>query len=377
MKRILGAVVLLILGLASNPPSTYAQEILRIVIPSKVLNEERSVVVRVPAGYRDPTAKFPVLYMLDGHEPALTMMAGILGHQAFAGRSPEMILVGIQNTNRTRDLTPTKTDRAGSGGGDKFLEFLSTEVIPMIEKSYRTHPYRVFAGHSLGGLTVFHAATSKPDLFNAYIAASPVLHWDKGFVVKRTEEFLKTNSKQKKPLFVALGAEPDYVQGFNSMKDLLKKSGSGAFDYEMHVWNDEDHGSIVLRAYLFGLRKVYSGWPPPAEGTVGDIESHYKDLSRKYGYDILPPETLMNQVGYTLLRQNNFADALRVFKRNVELYPNSANVYDSLAEALEKNGSRDQAKKNYEKAFRLAEQQGNTELAKIFKASFDRLSTPD
>lgn len=351
-----------------------AQQVFRLTIDSQVLGEERSVIVRIPAAYANSTAKFPVLYMLDGHEPHLTMMAGILDQQTSAGRNPEIILVGVQNTDRTRDLTPTKTDRQNSGGGDKFLQFLESEVIPQIEKNYRTVPYRIFAGHSLGGLTVFYAASSKPDLFNAYIAASPVLHWDKDFVIKKTEEFLKTASKKKKPLFVALGNEPDYFQGFNSMKDLLKKKGSNAFDYEMQQWPDEDHGSIVLRAYYFGLRKVYAGWPPPAAGTLADVESHYKDLSRKYGYLVVPPENLMNQIGYGFLRQDNVSEAIRVFRKNVEMYPESANVYDSLGEALEKDGSRDQARENYEKAFELAERQGNKELARLFKANADRLA---
>ena len=87
---------------------------------------------------------------------------------------PEMIVVGIQNTNRTRDMTPTKTESANSGGGENFMKFIETEVMPMVEKNYRTQPFKIFAGHSLGGLTVIYSFVSRPDLFNAYIAASPV-----------------------------------------------------------------------------------------------------------------------------------------------------------------------------------------------------------
>lgn len=375
MNKISGIAWLVIILLAFFLTSN-AQETFRATLPSAVLGEQRSVIIRVPAGYGDSSAKFPVLYMLDGHEPHLTMMAGILDQQASAGRFPEMILVGIQNTNRTRDLTPTQADGTNGGGADKFLEFLSSEVIPLVEKNYRTQPYRIFAGHSLGGLAVFHAATSRPDLFNGYIAASPVLHWDKNFVIKRTEGFLKNLANTRKPLFVALGNEPDYFQGFNSMRGLLKKSGANAFDVEIQNWMDEDHGSIVLRAYLFGLRKVFSDWPPPTGGTVEGVESHYKVLSKKYGYLITPPEPLMNQIGYVFLRNGRISEAIAVFKRNVELYPYSANVYDSLAEALERSGDVDLAKQNYEKAYLLADQQGKKELAKLFKTSFDRVSKP-
>ena len=313
--------------------------------------------------------------MLDGHEPHLTMMAGILDHQASSGKIPEMILVGIQNTNRTRDLTPTKTERAGSGGGEKFLEFVATEIMPLVEKTYRTQPYRVFAGHSLGGLMVVYASSARPTLFDGYIAASPVLHWDKNFPIRRAEEFLKAKAERKKPLFIALGDEPDYAAGYNSMKELLKKRGSDAFDYELQQWSDEDHGSIVLRAYLFGLRKVYADWAAPRTVALVDIEAHYRKLSRKYGYEIPPSENLINQIGYVNLRQNNTDEAVRAFKRNTELYPDSANVYDSLAEAYEISGSINLAKANYERAYKMAEQQGNTPLAQSSKASWERLAT--
>ncbi len=82
----------------------------------------------------------------------------------------------------------------------------------------------------------------------------------------------------------------------------------------------------------------------------------------------------MNQIGYGYLRQNNTDEAIRVFKRNTEIYPNSANVYDSLAEAYEKSGSMNLAKDNYERAFRMAEQQGNTQLSQSSKANWERLA---
>ena len=77
-------------------------------INSRILGEERTVLVRVPANYVGRDEKFPVVYMLDAHAPQNSMMVGIIEQQSWGGMMPEMIVVGIQNTNRTRDLTPTK-----------------------------------------------------------------------------------------------------------------------------------------------------------------------------------------------------------------------------------------------------------------------------
>ena len=345
-------------------------------INSQVLGEERTILIRVPATYALSQERFPVVYMLDAHPPQNAMMAGIIEQQAWGGMMPEMIVVGIQNTNRTRDLTPTKSQRTNTGGGgDKFLDFLEKEVVPLVEKNYRTQPFRIFAGHSLGGLMAVYAFVSRPDLFNAYIAASPVLHWDNDFVIKLSEEVFKQNKDWKKTMFISIGDEPDYVKGFNSFQDLLKKVKPKKFEYEFQQFKNENHASSVLPAYYAGLRKIFEGWTPPVSGNIADLESHYKKLSQRFGYQISIPEATLNQIGYQLLNAKRFDEAISAFKKNTENYPNSANGYDSLAEAYEKNGQLKQAKENYEKAYKMAEAHGENELAQTAKANFERISS--
>ena len=346
----------------------------RHTIASNTLGEERTILVRVPPGYERSTQRFPVVLMLDAHAPQNGMMASIIESQAFAGTMPEMILVGIQNTNRTRDFTPTKTERGGSGGGDKFLDFIEQEVLPLVDKTYRTESYRVFAGHSLGGLAVVYAMTTRPHLFGGYIAASPVLHWDNNFVIKKSDDLFKTQKEFKKSLFISLGDEPTYINGFNSYKDLLKKNAPNALEYEFQHWTDEDHGSIVMRTYLAGIRKIFAGWRIDASvQNLATLKSHYAKLSKRYGYEIKPPENIINQFGYALFRSEKIDEAVEAFEENARLYPDSPNVYDSLAEALEKKGIRSKALANYEKAYKMAEQKGEAQLAQSAKANFDRL----
>jgi len=346
----------------------------RYTIVSKALGEERTILVRVPFGYERSTQKFPVMVMLDAHAPQNGMVASIIESQASAGVMPEMILVGIQNTNRTRDLTPTKTERPNSGGTDKFLDFIETELLPFVEKNYRTEPYRVFVGHSLGGLAVVYTMITRPHLFGGYVAASPVLHWDNNLVIKKSEELFKANKKFQKSLFISLGNEPDYTAGFNSYKDLIKKSAPAGLDAVFEHWTDEDHGSIVMRAYLTGLRKTFEGWQPdPSVQNLLAMKAHYSKLSKRFGYQIDPPENMINQFGYGLLRADKMDEAVEAFEENVKLHPESANVYDSLAEALERKGAKSKALANYEKAYKMAEQKGESQLAQSAKANFDRL----
>src|SRR5262249_3673184 len=122
---------------------------------------------------------------------------------------------------------------------------------------------------------------------------------------------------------------------------------------------DEDHGSVVMLSHYHGFRKVFDGWQVTAETAAAGasaVESHYQKLSTKFGYMILPPEPLMNQMGYQAMGAGKMDEAIAVLKSTVERYPNSANVYDSLAEAYEKGGKLDLARPNYEKAVQLGGQ---------------------
>jgi tetratricopeptide (TPR) repeat protein len=301
----------------------------------------------------------------------------------------DLIIVGVTNTDRTRDLTPTRPatkNAAGelqwptSGGADNFLKFFETELIPAIEKDYRVQPYRIFAGHSLGGLFAIHAMVSKPGLFNSYVAVSPSLQWDNETTLKRAEEFLNKQKEMNVTLYVSLGFEPGAIgDSFQHFKALLQKTNIKGFQYQVEQMTDEDHGSVVLRSHYAGLRKVYEGWQGPidlqsgaVEGGLKGADAHYKKLSDKFGYAIAVPEQLINQMGYQYLFNNQPEEAIAVFKANVERYPDSANVYDSLAEAYERGGKNDLAEPLYDKARTLGEQNKDPNLA-IYRANYERV----
>jgi predicted alpha/beta superfamily hydrolase len=347
---------------------------LEYTIKSTAVGEDRTILVRVPANYERSQTRYPVIYMLDAHPPQNGMMAGMVEQQVWGGVMSDAIIVGIQNTNRTRDLTPTPGERADGGGAEKFLRFIETEVIPFVDKNFRTEPYRAIAGHSLGGLFVVYALMERPDAFNAYIAASPHLQWDNNYQIKRVEESLKKRPEWNKTLFIGLGDEPAYMETYNALQQMLKQSKPKKLEYEFRLFKEENHGSVVLPAYYAGLRKIYAGWSGPVSGSVADIENHYGNLSKRFGYTIKVPEALMNRIGYQLLGAGKNAEAIAVFEKNVATYPRSANVYDSLAEAYEKNGQKTIARDNYEKAWKMAEQNGEAQLATSAKGNFERIA---
>ena len=385
--RLLSCVATLLMiasaAIAQSPIGT----VKTLKLKSAVMGEERTVQVRTPVGYETNKISYPVLYMTDG-DAHMGHTSSTIDFLTRNGRMSDFIVVGVPNTDRTRDLTPVKStlkNPAGelqfptSGGADNFLKFFETELIPEIEKQFRVQPYRVFAGHSLGGLFAIHAMMTKPGLFNSYVAVSPSLQWENREALKRAETFLTNQKELKVTLFVTLGNEQGPIsESFDSFRALLAKTSIKGFEWQAERMSDEDHGTVVLRSHYAGLRKVYEGWQAPRDPQTGAIsgglkgaDEHYKKLSEKFGYSIPTPENLINQLGYQLLN-SNAEEAIAVFKTNVERYPASANVYDSLAEAYERGGKLDLAEPLYDKARVLGEQNSDPNLP-LYKANYERV----
>lgn len=370
MRFLRPAMLLVLLAVASlataGEPITIGET---LKIQSKILGEERTILVSTPANYARSQERYPVLYMTDGNAH-LTHTRGTVDFLARNGLMPEVIIVGINNTDRTRDLTPTpglyteedghRRDIPTAGGAPKFLDFFATELFPYVESTYRTAPYRVFAGHSLGGLLALHTLAARPELFNACIAASPSLQWDNDYPLRTLDAFLKDRKELPRTLFVTMANEEDGTPAptrLERLRTILGASKAGGFVWDSKHMPEETHGSVVLRSHYWGLRKVFDGWQLPVDpttrrfaGTLADVKQHYASLGKRLGYVIQPPEQTVNQIGYVLLGQDRNEDAIAVFRFNAEGYPASANVHDSLGEAFEKVGRLDEALACYTRA---------------------------
>lgn len=182
---------------------------------SNILKEESEICVYVP--YFDPLfakKRYPVVYLFDGdgHFHYVTGMIQQLSQSNGNTVLPEMIVVGITNTDRLRDLTPSQQSSAPysnrtSGGGEIFTSFIEKELIPHIDSLYPTAPYRVLIGHSIGGLMVINTLINHTNLFNAYIAIDPSMWWDNQKLLRQVEKDLVQKKFDGKKLFVAMANE--------------------------------------------------------------------------------------------------------------------------------------------------------------------------
>jgi predicted alpha/beta superfamily hydrolase len=384
------ATMLKLLFLLAFSLPLFAHDPERVFLDSAVLGEKRAALVELPQSYATGSQRYPVLFVTDGDTRA-EHTADTAKALARVDRMPEVIVVGVLNTDRTRDLTPTAQKLmtvggetqyfASSGGAAKFLSFFENALIPEIDRRYRTAPYRIFAGHSFGGLFALEMLFTRPKLFNAWIAVSPTVWWDEKYPLRRAEKFVAETPRLDGSLYLAVGnEEPAMTSTFRELEKLLTKKAPRGFTVWSEHFDDDDHGSVPLPAHYAALRKLFAPWHLPVDAPEDVTKAwaraneHAARLTKLYGYAIAVPEARANRIGYALLAAKRFDDAIAVFRANVSTYADSANVYDSLGDAYERAGDRQKALENYTLAVEKARAAKNP-LLEIYVRNRDRMAS--
>jgi uncharacterized protein len=365
-------------------------------IRSEVLKENRALWIFVPQSAVASKNKIPVVYLLDGDAHYYSVAGMIHQLSEVNGNTvcPEMIVVGIPNTDRTRDLTPTHLDQMfgdstfvkTSGGHGNFMDFLEKEVIPYIAANYPASSYRTYIGHSLGGLAVVHTLLTRPHLFSNYVAIDPSLWWDDNLVLGMADSLIGKPSLNGKSLYLAIAntlpegmtfeqAKTDtsemvgHIRANAAFANLAGEKGSG-LHFAWKFYDDDDHGSVPLIAEYDAMRflfpwfhfdyKMLNKFMEPGSTSKPDemveiIRNHFNEVSGHFGYQVLPGETLINTLGYSFMMNRAKELSFLCFNLNIENYPESSNVYDSMGDHYLAFGDPAKAKENFTKSLELKE----------------------
>lgn len=332
-------------------------------VKSAVLNETRRFLVSVPASYRDTSylpRRYPVLYLLDGdaHFHSVTGLLQILGggiNGTFV--VPEMIVVAIPNTDRTRDLTPINAEKGAdgkpvpffktSGGNPAFFKFIETELIPKIESDYRTAPYRLLIGHSFGGITAINALYTIPQTFNSYIAIDPSLWFADQYLLKKAKDVVSRPGLAGRTLFVgqANTINPDdttanlhhgSIEQFNSILATYNRSG---LRYAYKYYPDDDHGSVPLIAEYDALRFIFAPYRLQLMRALDDpkyLAEHFQAVSTALGYQVAPPEAMVDLLAQFAMTRDT-SKAVSLYRLNAANYPTSPKGWAKKVDALTKS----------------------------------------
>lgn len=228
-----------------------------INLNSIILNEKRTILIYLPDNYNKSNNPYPVLYLFDA-ETNFKPVCGVVDILARWKIIPELIVVGLPNTDRMRDLTPTRDRKFNiGGGGDNFIKFLREELIPYIDKNYNTQSFRILEGHSISGMFTLYTFTVDTTLFDAFIAVSPSMYWDEQIMLTIIENFLKANPYLKKQLYITLSNEPAFMFVKETV-EIIRKEAPIGLTWKYLQDTTERHEIAPLRSTYEGLRFIFS-----------------------------------------------------------------------------------------------------------------------
>jgi hypothetical protein len=327
---------------------------------------EREVRVAVPTGYETSTRSYPVLVLLDADDVPQFSSAVTTARFLASRRSIQpLIIVGIVNgADRSHDMTPVGNEWSRAwiptgGGGDDFLDFISDEVLPMVRERYRTLPYTILAGHSLGGLIGVYAAATRPDAFNAIIAMSPSLQYDGGAVVDEYARAVSTTSTPLRLMTSSGAAEPVIDVNTTRFADMVDSRVHPNLVYE-HRRYPYSHLITPILSLTEGLLFVFR--PISLSGTAVDrmadpfradsasfvqafvaTDSTYAFGARTFparavgASESLPLSSIREAAALALYSDEPGAGVV-IASRGVDLYPESPGAHSALADALLASG---------------------------------------
>jgi uncharacterized protein len=305
-------------------------------LSSARLKEEREIRVFLPRSYyANSGRRYPVIFALDGEGtgPIAAGAAEFMTGYSSVPQMPEAIVVAVINVNRNRDMPIP--EGYGQAGEVNFLAFLADELIPAVEKKYRTQPLRILLGHSQGGLFAHYAMTARPKAFPWVLAIDAPLA---GFAAaKPLIEKIKTVAGT--PNFRGRLVSIENLYGWRNEWPALKTSAPGGFYGEQVLMRDETHETMAYKGVYEGLKRLFHDYPPniarenKAIDTLPALREKYQTVSEIYGYPVeIPKELLLDSADRNIAIQHG-AEAAELIARAVALYGESFRTERQMAEA--------------------------------------------
>lgn len=325
---------------ASNAGAPSAPASHSLVIRSQILGEERRVSVALPPSHASTTRAYPVIIVLDGESlftPARTTAEWL----ASVGHVPEAIVVGIENTDRLRDLTPPGLSVSGSSlneGGDRFLDFIERELLPMLAERYRGGAPRVFVGHSSGGILATWAAATRSTAFPLTLSIDAPVFLSDSWLGTRLTERARTGG----PGLVRYVSMEGRFGWTDASWSQLAATVPPSWRLHRQRLQGESHNTMPMLAMYLGLRDLFSDYsvvnaPSVPRAAASQTVAHYQRLRDAFGARQLPPPRIvLRQLFEDLLTEASVEPARQVLAWLTEGYgrqPDQGELEAQLAHA--------------------------------------------
>jgi uncharacterized protein len=262
----------------ANPTQTLVRD-----VSSAHVKQDYRLFISLPQNYTGSEKRFPVLYVLDGNG-MFALVKSIIEIQQISQSVPELIIVGIGYPTKTyreciglrgRDFTPvelTPEQKAGiaypfeeTGGASRFFAFIAEELIPSIDREFRTDSDdRALTGFSLGSVFALYALFHYPVLFSRLVAVSPGIpfdYWVDG-VLDTEKAYAKQHSSLPVRVFIGVessgnGASIEQVENCRQFVKRIGERNYQALETRFQIFEGTDHTAVGPVGLTYGIRDVY------------------------------------------------------------------------------------------------------------------------
>jgi tetratricopeptide (TPR) repeat protein len=330
-------------------------------INSNILGEERRILVNLPVGYETSEIQYPVVFHLYG-DFVMTYFANaasFLERLHSFKKIPGVILVGVDNTDRYRDLRPLKPDGA-PGGSSSFVRYFQEELIPFIEQNYRTTNYRILVGPQAGACFGYYALMEHPDLFDAFILENSFDNPQKidDYLITKARSFFKPEKTLHKFLYVKTDSKSPNYQFSVEQQSVIEKSCPRDFRYKFDI---SDRGNYLIENnFLDGFLELFAGYELPDSIIAGGLEMILKyndEFSKKIGYKVILSDYSLHHAAGKLNGMGNRAEAKTIYERLLTIYPRSLDGMFQMGMILASEGNYQKAVEYYNEFLKIRPQE--------------------
>jgi hypothetical protein len=330
---------------------------------SDVLDEDRLLLVSLPREYEENSISYPVLFVLYGGQVRgyFAEAVHIVDRLSEEGSIPQMIVIGVANAERYRDLSPVGR-RGGESGIEPFSRFVAEELLPFVDGGYRTKDFRVLMGPQAGAAFGLYTLAKRPGLFDAFIIENPFRSQPVHDVLMPMVEELADQGLPSSSFlqimcadregYLDKTAEVQYVRDFEEM--VADENPSNLTLVIHYVENIEDFIPPLLLKE--GLRELFIEYRFPDERQVRgleDITSYYVGLSDRFGFEVDVPRMTLASKAAELAKKGASDSAMEILEHLIEIYPTSVDGYWQLANINRELGDRGKAIEYYRKCLEI------------------------
>ncbi|UTW60243.1 hypothetical protein KFE96_07995 [Kordiimonas sp. SCSIO 12603] len=342
----------------------------RYLLQSGILEEEREILVHLPKSY-DPsdgnTQKYPVIVVLDGdsHFGHATLGSGLLEENS---RMPEAIIVAIPNGRGTRGRDMAREM-------DKFRNFIGNEVLPFVEAKFPTSGHKTLFGHSLAGYFTLSVLADDGDMFDAYVAASPVVQVRNSELLGKFEKIFSEKAGLTKSLYFTLADEAEEgvraTSALNNMVALFKEKAPENFDWRYDFIDNQVHMTTPFLTVYQGLSHSFADYQAPRyvtkeefekAGGMAGLQAFFERRAGKYNTPDTIPSEVMQNTGFLYSSAGDHEGAIKLLAANLDNHKEDLFAYHALGRAYGAAELFEDAVKTYEMAVVLAEKQESSDL---------------